>query len=265
MADQRTVTSPVHLQAADPPTPQQLADAIVTPATKSGLVDVTYTGDVSQGAVFTIPLQGFPTQGNSFIVLSNGDVSTTSGTAITFESQIAGGEYIPGTDPRGSPDGLDSYDAVTLSLDFLLPSNPGKLSFDWKFGTEEIPSFNFRYKDYFRADVITTSGFTNIARLPDNTPVTSLNMQPYANLPSGISEAPVRPYPTPDDVTFNSVTTNIAKAIFDLTPYAGQTITLAFRVADVRDGTVNSGAFIDNVRIEGFEICRGIKFLEESD
>lgn len=263
MVNRRTVTSSVYRQAADPPTPQQLAAAIVSPATKSGLIHVTYTGNANQGAVFTIPLQGFPTQGKSFIVLSNGDASTTPGTAVTFESQEVGGLFIPGSDPMGSPDGLDSYDAVTLSLAFLLPLHPGKLSFDWKFGTEEIPSA--MVEDYFRADVITTSGFTNIALLPDNTPVTSLNMLPFANQPGNLCQDPTPPYPTPNDVTFNSVTTNTAKAIFDLTPYAGQTITLAFRVADAEDSVYNSGAFIDNVRIDGFEICRGIKFFDESD
>lgn len=263
MANQKTKTSSLYLQASDPPTPQQLADAILTPAAKSGLVQVTYAGNASQGAVFTIPLQGFPTQGNSFIVLSNGDASTTPGTAATFESQDVGGQFIPWSDPMGSPDGFDSYDAVTLSLVFSLPPHPGKLSFDWKFGTEEIPTY--LVEDYFRADVITNSGFTNIALLPDNTPVTPSNMLPFANVPNNTTENPTPPYPTPNDVTFNSVTSNIAKALFDLSPYGGQTITLSLRVADVEDPIMNSGVFIDNVRIEGLEVCRGIKFFNESD
>lgn len=263
MANRRAASSSNGLRAFDAPTPQQLADAIVAPATRAGLTHVTYAGNASQGAVFTTPLQGFPTQGNSFIVLSNGDVSTTPGTAVTFETQIIDGEFIPASDPRGSPDGVDSYDAVTLSLYFSLPSHPGKLSFDWKFGSEEVPTYIDEYNDYFRADVITTSGFTNIALLPDNSPVTSRNIMPYANVPGGESEEPEPPYPTPDDVTFNSVTRDILRAVFDLTPYAGQTITLAFRVADVADSDLNSGAFIDNVRIEGFEneIRRGIQFF----
>jgi len=250
---ERIVTSVSNLLSVNSPTPQQLADALVSTKTKSGLTAVTFAGNVIQGEVFTTPLQGFPTDGDSFVVLSNGVASTTPGIATTTESQSVGGETIPAGDPMGSPDGLISFDAVTVSLTFSLPEKPGRLSFDWKFGTEEIPSFQNTFKDYFRADIITGSGHTNIALLPNDNPVTTFNMQPFSNRPGGGSSDPTPPYPTPDDVTFNSVTTNITRSFFDLTPYGGQEVTLAFRVADVLDSTLNTGALIDNVRIEGLE------------
>lgn len=253
MQEQRPESSVFHLLSVDPPTPQQLADAIVSPHTKSGLIGITYVGDVKQGSVFNTPIQGFPTEGDSFIVLNNGDAGTTPGTAVEFESQSLDGQTIPPGDPMGSPDGLVSESVVTLSLTFRLPAQPGRLSFDWKFGTEEIPTYQKTYKDYFRADVITESGYTNIALLLDNMPVTSFNMLAFANQPGGSSENPTPPFATPDDVTFNSVTAKITKSFFDLSPYGGQMITLAFRVANVLDSRINSGAFIDNVRIEGLE------------
>ncbi|KJS86262.1 MAG: hypothetical protein JM58_07120 [Peptococcaceae bacterium BICA1-8] len=243
------------------PTPQELADAIVSPGTKPCLVGVAFSGLPEQGAIFTTPLQGFPTDGNSFTVLSNGIASLTPGVATTYETQDLGGVTIPAGNPQGSPDGLTSFDVVTLTLTFQLPANPGVLSFDWKFGTEENPSFTTTYPDYFRADVTTSTGFTNIALLPGNIPVTVTNAAPFSNAVGGDSSNPTPPFPTPNDVVYNAVTTNIFTATFDLSTFGGETITLALRVGDVHDGSVNSAAFIDNVNISNCKVTRGVSFF----
>jgi hypothetical protein len=249
---QSMATSPTPAELAE-----DLAEAIVNDLTASScLIDVSFAGAVSQGAVFTrsgTPLQGFPTANGSFAVLSSGTAANAPGVATTFESTIMGGVGPGAGDPLGSPT-YDSFDAVTLTLTFKLPATPGDLSFDWKFGTEENPTFlGSIYQDYFRADVGISPAFSNIAQFPGPLPVTVDNANAFANSPGGSSTVPTAPFPTPDDVVYNSVTTTIATATQDLSAYAGQTITLALRVADASDGTLDSAAFIDNLKIEGCE------------
>lgn len=231
----------------------EVVDALVTPLTRMCLVDAEMTGPSVQSAVFSTPLQDFPTAGTEYVVLSSGDASLTPGVAPTFVSNDTGGPVLPGTDPLASPDGVTSFDVVTVRLEFLLPKNPGKLTFDWKFGTEENPEFVGQVADYFRADIITSQTTENIALLPDGSPVTVDNAAPFSNAPGGNSMAPLPPYPTPNDVTYNAMTTEVYTSEYDLSCLGCEIITLQIRVADVFDRFYNSAAFIDNLRITGCE------------
>ncbi|MYL18991.1 hypothetical protein GLW04_03760 [Halobacillus litoralis] len=237
----------------------EIVEALVTPLTQCCLVNATVTGPSDQSEIFSTPLQGFPTNGNEFVVLSSGFASLTPGTAPTFVSENTGGPIVPAGDPLGSPDGQESLDVVTVRLQFLLPKDPGKLTFDWKFGTEENPQFVGQFADYFRADVFTSLGTENIALLPDGTPVTVTNAAPFSNMPNGSSMAPLPPFPTPNDVTYNAVTTEIYTAELDLSCYSCELITLQLRVADVIDRVFNSAAFLDNLRITGCEDPEPVK------
>jgi len=234
---------------------EKLAKAMISPKTLNCLLDSQITGEVIQSAIFTTPLQNFPTEGSSFIILSNGLAANAPGCAVDFANTITNGPIVAPGDPQGSPDGYTSFDTITLSLKLIVPENPGNLSFDWKFGTEENPSFlNSSFQDYFRADLITSSGTINIAHLPDNDPVTVDNTNDYSNQPGGSSENPNPPFANPDDVDYNAVTSDIITSTFDLTPFAGELITIAFRVADSTDRTLDSAVFLDNLQIEGCEI-----------
>ena len=246
-------------------TPDELAAAIVSPLTASCLTGTSFSGVPIQGAVFTnaTPLQGFPTDTGSFLVLSNGEATAAPGVATIFHSSDLSGVGIPPAGPNGSPDALTSFDAVTLTLTFDLPPNPGLLSFDWKFGTEENPTFTSTFPDYFRADVTPTTGpmtgsSVNIALLPDLSPVTVTNASLFSNAPTGSSTTPGPPFPSPDDVVYNAVTSPKSVAFLDLSPFGGETITLALRVADVNDPILDSAAFLDKVTIQGCEVEEGL-------
>lgn len=234
-------------------TAEELAEATVSPLTRLCLTDVTFTGQPVQNTVFTTTLQGFPTLGTSYAVLSSGDASLTPGVATTFVSNNVNGPTLPAGDPLGSPDGLTSLDVATFSLTFRLPKDPGVLTFDWKFGTEENPTFVGQFADYFRADLLTPSGNTNIALLPDGNPVTVTNAAPFSNSPTGTSQNPGPPFPTPNDVTYNAVTSPILSAYADLSCLDCDVVTLQIRVADVIDRLFNTAVFIDNIRISGCE------------
>ncbi|KAA9012101.1 hypothetical protein [Niallia endozanthoxylica] len=54
----------------------ELAAAMLSPEALGCLVDASLTSDnPNQAAVWSTPLQDFPTEGNSFAVLSNGDAT----------------------------------------------------------------------------------------------------------------------------------------------------------------------------------------------
>jgi len=234
------------------PTPAQMAAAISPSATLDHLTASSFTGAPEQAAVFLTPLQGFPTEGTRYLVLSSGIAALTPGVATTFVSHSVGGPSLPAGAPLASPNGLASFDVASFTVSFSLPETVADLSFDWKFGTEENPSFTSSFPDYFRADVFTpaTNGQPqNIAVLLNARPVTVTNAAPFSNAVTGSSGSPGPPFPTPNDVVYNAVTRETQKASIDLSNFAGQNVTIQFRVADVNDAILNSAAFIDNLTI----------------
>lgn len=218
----------------------ELSQAIIAAQSLPCLISSQYVGIAEQSAVFTSPLQGFPTEGNSFAVLSTGIASQAPGVATDFVSTDTGGPILG-----------NEFDILTVSFTFQLPLFPGNLSFDWKFGSEEIPTFTNTHPDGFQAFVITSSGVTNIALLPNNNPVNVPNIVPFANAPGGDSVTPTPPFPTPNDVSYNAVTTNLQTSSIDLSAFAGETVTIIFRVFDVTDASFDSAVFLDNLRIDG--------------
>lgn len=194
----------------------ELAEAILSPESLECLLNATLTANnPAQAAVYTTPLQGFPTEGTSFAVLSNGNAAQIAGPASNFCSTCY------------NPIGVGEYDTVTLNLQFLLSSTPGNLTFDWKFGTEENP----------RARV----DFFNV--LVNGTPIPG-----FPVTPQDLVLAP----PNPNDVCFNSINPTIQTTSFDLSPFANQVITVSFQVADtIFDCFFDSAAFIDNLAVEG--------------
>lgn len=209
---QNTSKESITLQQA-PASAMELAEAMLTRETFECLIDATLTASNSaQAAVYTTSLQGFPTEGDSFVVLSNGNATEIAGPSDNECSTCYSGT-----------------DLLTLNLQFFLSSNPGNLTFEWKFGTEEIPNPSTSFNDFFNVLVNGTS----ITNFP-------------VNVRNGTFAAP-----NPDDVCFRGITPTIQTASYDLTPYANQVITLSIQVSDVPDCIFDSAAFIDNLVVEG--------------
>lgn len=205
----------------NPTTPAiELAQAIISPGTLSCLTGAALSAnDPRQSEVFITPLQGFPTNGNSFAILSSGVAADAPGNSAVICSTCF-----------SSSPGPVGFDTVTLNLTFQLPANPGNLTFNWKFGTEEFPSTIFN--DFFNV---------------------LINGIPIPDFPVTVNNTVLAP-PNPNDVCYDFITPTIQTATFDLTPFAGQMITVTFQVSDVRDCAVDSAAFIDNLQIEGCEL-----------
>jgi len=232
--------------SAQPTHAFQLAEAIVNPSIADYLKEATYRGQDIQAQVFTEPLQGFPTEGNSYIVLSTGNAQSAPGAATDFANSDVEGEQIPG----GSPEGLDAYDVATLTLVFHVPAGQVlRLSFNFKFCTEENPEYlGSEFQDYFTAIVRGGGREANIAELPDGSIVTVDKTIHLSNPVGGTSEEPEPPFPEPNDVVYNACTGTLTASV-DLSFFPSEEITLELQIGDASDGNLDSAVFIDNLTI----------------
>lgn len=230
----------------------QLIQSISKPELQPRIVQAVFDGVEQQASVFSTSLQEFPRSGSQYIALSTGLIEKIPDVATTFSSVNLGGVSIPG----GSPDGFNAFDVatlrVTINLDDLPQEEDPRLVFRYKFCSEEPPTFwGSEFQDYFTAFVINSNGepVENIALLPNGEPFTIDNARPFMNQVSGSHIDPEPPFPTPNDVVFNSCT-GIHTTDFDLSDWVDQEITLEFRIGDVSDGILDSGVFIDGLEIQ---------------
>lgn len=106
-------------------------------------------------------LTGFPTNGDTFAILSTGEVTAVDQPG-TFASTGLGGAPVRGNTDR---------DVTILTVDLAVPAEANCLTFDFRFLSEEFPRYvNTAYNDAFIAELDnstwTTAGSTITA--PDN-------------------------------------------------------------------------------------------------
>ena len=209
--------------------------------------------DVQIG-IFTQSLQGFPLSEGSYLAVSTGMVKNIPGHAQIFANTNVGGVFITG----GAPTGVNAYDVATitlrLDLSAVLAASKPKLSFVFKFMSEEVPTYvGSPYQDFFTIKAFHSDGtyIGDIARLPNGSVFTIDNAWPYMNQVGGSSISPLPPFPHPNDVVFNGVTDVATVGIvnFDLTALAGKIIILEFQIGDAGDEIFDSAVFIDSLRI----------------
>ena len=123
-------------------------------------------------AVGNSPLAGFPTDGPTYAILSTGDAGDADDP----------GSYTLGDNGGGHVRGDTDYDVVILRVDFTVPSELNCLQFDFKYLSDEWPTWvKSPFNDAFIAELDhstwTTSGTTisapdNFAFDPDGQPIT---------------------------------------------------------------------------------------------
>ncbi|AIF69487.1 hypothetical protein PAP_05420 [Palaeococcus pacificus DY20341] len=215
----------------------QEALAILSEDSKNTLVKAEFKGVDSQILIATANKQGFPIDGNSYLILSTGNAEDVlSGDSSVGISSGLNGVSIPDGHPVFSS---TINDVATLKITLRVPRDAKTLTFKWKFGSDEIPSYVGSYRDYFRAYVVLPNGSTkDLALLPNgDIPYVGGDILNYTNIPD------------PDDVALNEVTA-IFTGTLDVTEYRNQEITIVFQVADEWDSVVDTAAFIDDLRFE---------------
>lgn len=204
-------------------------------------------GATEQFAVHTSGA-GFPTDGSSYLLISSGNANpVVPATAAGLFLSVTQGssEGVLAVTAGGAPTGHATFDRATVTLSFFVPAHVSAVSFDWKFGSEEPPTFyKAVFQDYFTA-VLAGTSVASSTWVDDNIDVLG------ANLPGGSSAAPTPPFPTPDDTAYNSTTPGVQTTTVSVAAYAGGTVTLQFHVADASDMNLDSGVFLDNL---GFDV-----------
>jgi len=237
-----------------------VALAILNSASQSTLVDAKFLGVTSQILISTDPRQMYPIDGDSYVILSTGNAEDVlSGDATVFISTDVDGRDFENAHPR-KPD-LDTYDVATLIINLTVPDSANTLSFKWQYGSEEIPQYiGSDYMDYFIAKVVLPDGVQyDITNMPNGEVPTVDTVVDYVNVPGGSSEFPTPPFPIPNDVALNAMTTAGPKdtnfvpftGVFDVSAYRGQQITLIFEVGDAGDAILDTAVFLDDL---GFDV-----------
>jgi hypothetical protein len=212
------------------PLSEELATAMnATPRTSS-----SFTGNSNAGAVFSANSNFFPTEGDTFAVISTGNTSDIPGSPADSIST----DFAPG----GA-----SGDEARLTLNFTVPPWAHFLSFDFTFLSEEYPEFvGSEYNDYFYAEL----NGTNIA-FDTNGDIINVNNNFFD------------PTITPAN-SFNG-STPLLTTTAAVEP--NSTITLEFIVGDAGDGIYDTAVFLDNFRfmetgengtVSPVEVCKDL-------
>lgn len=222
-----------------------LINAIGTEDIQNQAISSAFRGATEQAAIFPQELQGFPRDGDDFVIMSNGLASEAPGDPETFlNTNISNGR----SNQDYSPDGYDAFNIVDLEVTISIPDDAEGIEFEYKFATEENPTFlESQFQDFFEVQLFDPDGGVQNLAIIDGEPVTVQNADSVANSPGGESDVPEPPFPSPQDVAYNSVT-ELQTVTHDVSAYQGQEITLVFRVADASDRLLDSAAFIDSLR-----------------
>jgi len=226
--------------------------------------------------VETLPSQGFPTDGVSYVILSTGDASiVVPATAAGVFANVANGNPV-GLFPGDVQDGNGDFalDIATITMDCMIPNGVTTLTFDWGFGSEEAPEFTLGtfnpnpFSDYFR----TVGALGNVLLTPGGSVVTSNTIDipgaEEANPVTGTSGAPAPIFPLPDDTALNSYLCTASATIpcaqpqvgvWDVSGSQGGVITLGWEVGDDFDQFLDSAAYIDNLQTgqDVIKVCDG--------
>lgn len=188
-------------------------------------------------AVMTTPVGGFPSEGDSFAVLSSG---------------CADDVLQANDEPNHSCllDGLntaDDEDLVQLKLVLNVPANSTSVSFDWKFYSEEYPEFvGSAFNDAFLAETgnstFTLSGANitapNNVAFDQNGDLISINTSGFLAMSAAEANSTTYDGATPKLNTVAPV------------PAGASTFTLIFSVFDMGDSIFDTTVFIDNVKFD---------------
>ena len=166
-----------------------------------------------QVSVATDEIEGFPTEGSSYLVISSGDSQL---------SPIFNSDFDYKTAPVPDPFYIELRDIGGVAVEVALPAQATSLSVDYKYWTWDY----FLFRDPFWIYLDTPSGTILVDQ-------TDLIEEFGEKLPT--SEA-----------AFGELHT----VTLDISAWAGQSVTLRFLASDQFDGRVDSGVLLDNLFVE---------------
>ena len=201
------------------------------------------TVDSQQGGVGDAPQAGFPLQGDTFGVLSSGDVELAN---QDNESDHDSGENNDGDNADDTPDPTpgrgEANDAATLKVDVTVPQGQTCLLVDYKFMSEEFPEFvNSGFNDAFIAELDATNW--SVANQVINAPGDFA--AGYGDQVSVDTVGPTIVDPTQSTGTPYDAGTAVLTAKVPVTAGAHSVFLSVF---DAGDAIYDSAVFVDNLR-----------------
>jgi hypothetical protein len=194
-------------------------------------------------AISTSRLAGFPTAGNSYIILSNGDATLADNKNTEQDS----GATVNGPFLRGA------RDVTILKIKVRRPSGANCLSFTFRFLSEEFPEFkDSEFNDAFIAELNkstwdTTSNEDPTIVSPDNFAVGSNGNRVSVNATDSASVDAKRAKGT----TYDAATRLLRASI----PVTKSKNTLYLSIFDQGDRIFDSAVFIDDLRVNNRSNC----------
>jgi hypothetical protein len=198
-------------------------------------------------------LAGFPTNGETFGILSSGDVGEI-GLQLTNEDEGTSWEFENHAPLLPLERGAAAQDWTVLKLNVDVPGGDNCLALDYRFLSEEFPEFvGSPFNDAFIAEVDSTSWMVeegggivrpnDFAASPEGAPISINGVGP-----TSVDEAEAAG-------TYFDAATGLITTKTPVTPGAHS---IYLSVFDASDQIYDSGVFLDNLRFinEGPETCK---------
>jgi hypothetical protein len=192
-------------------------------------------------------LAGFPTDGSSYGILTNGQINTIG--SQFNQSSVGSFDFtmqIP-TQPHNTPPppvrgAARDYTVIALAVD--VPTGANCLSLDYRFLSEEFPGFvGQQFNDAFIAELDTTNW--SVSASGDLTRPNDFAASPAGNAVSVNGAGPTAMFPAEAEGTYFNGATGLVTTKTPVTP-GPHTIYLS--MFDASDGFVDSAVFLDRLR-----------------
>jgi len=186
--------------------------------------------NAAQAHIFSQSLQGFPTNGPSFLSLASGPAAAAPGSYESFLSTSYGG----------------NRDTAALTVNCACPTGRTSLSIDATYCTEENPTYKYTiFQDPFLIRVTDNTGPYDLVSLTVDGAIG------LSNAVTGSSTNPTGPPPIPNDVEYNACLLP-ANRYYDVGRNLYGPVTLLIRQQDAGDDILDSAGFVDDLNV----ICR---------
>ncbi len=193
-------------------------------------------------AVSTTPLAGFPTDAQSYAILSTGDATAASNPNTNVPDSPSGNDDQSASDAGGNIRGDSDYDVTILRLDLKVPAAANCLSFDFRFLTEEYPEFvGQKFNDAFIAELDTSDWTTSgsVISAPHNFAFDQNHNVISVNAAGAATVSAAQAAGT----TYDGAT----QLLHASTPVTPGSHSLYLSIFDAGDAVLDSSAFVDNL------------------
>ena len=206
-----------------------------TPVTGASFTEVPPSGNPN--AVSDVPLAGFPSDGPSYAILSNGDAGLADDPNDSGSSEAEDGGPLS--------HGANAFDVSVLRVDINVPSTANCLTLDLRFLSEEFPEYvGQTVNDGFIAELDTTDWTTNANStisaphnfaFDPNGEVISINSSGATSMTAGEATG----------TTYDGATPRLSAAA----PVTPGPHALYLSIFDQGDSSLDSAVFLDALRL----------------